>query len=88
MTDYPLIYHPADGKAPKVLTQDELETLAQDGFVKPKFRLSNADLEEARAMVKALIANNPHVSGVPLTHMHAPGYSKQNLKHGDEFFAS
>jgi hypothetical protein len=86
MKDYPVIYRPAAGAEAKVLSPGEIDALARDGFVKPKFRLSEADLAEAQAMSRALIENNPHVSGVPFTHMHAPGYSKQNLKHGDEFF--
>jgi hypothetical protein len=74
------------GTSRKVLSEDEIETLYRDGYVKPKFRLSPADLKEAQDMAARLIADNPHVSGVPYTHMHAPGYSRQNLKHGTEWY--
>lgn len=74
------------GTSRKVLGDDEIDALARDGFVKPRFRLSPSDLKEAQDMAAKLIADNPHVSGVPFTHMHAPGYSKQNLKHGKEWF--
>jgi hypothetical protein len=74
------------GTSRKVLSEAEVEALSRDGYVKPRFRLSAGDLKQAQDMAERLIADNPHVSGVPYTHMHAPGYSKQNLKHGTEWF--
>lgn len=74
------------GTSRKVLSDEEIETLYREGYVKPRFRLSPSDLKEAQDMAARLIADNPQVNGVPYTHMHAPGYSRQKLKHGTEWF--
>lgn len=71
----------------KLLTDAEIATYLEDGVVKPSYRLSDEDLAQYRSLVDRLVADNPHITGVPYTHMHAPGYSIQNLNlPGNEWF--
>jgi hypothetical protein len=70
----------ATGADPKVLSTAEIETYRRDGFVKPAYRLPEPKLREIQQLAEQLIADNPHIVGIPFSSMHVPSYSVQPLK--------
>jgi hypothetical protein len=71
-----------------LLSDDEIKAYKRDGYVVPNYRLSPEVLAHLQQMCVNLMVDNPTVTGVPLTHMHAPGYSGQNLVQRDDWFAA
>lgn len=69
----------------KILGEDEVAAYVRDGFLKPRYRLPEADLKQLQDMARRLIADNPHIKGEPYAHMQSPGYSHQNLQCGREW---
>jgi hypothetical protein len=45
------------------LSQEEIHSCQRDGYLGPKFRLSESDLQNLQRLSTELVADNPHVQG-------------------------
>jgi hypothetical protein len=88
MTNAPANQIETEHTSRKLLSDDEIKAYKRDGYVVPNYRLSPEVLAHLQQMCVNLMVDNPTVTGVPLTHMHAPGYSGQNLVQRDDWFAA
>ncbi len=63
-----------------VLTPQELENFHRDGFVVPRFRLSDDEASRLRGMILRLVAENPEFADFLMQAPHVPGSGGLGLK--------
>ena len=63
-----------------MLTQAEIASYRENGFVTPNYRLAANQLDLLRELAEDLIERNTHLGDAPLASPHVPGSGTQNLR--------
>ena len=71
---------PRPGLTANRLTPQELENYHRDGFVVPRFRLSQDEVTRLRGLILRLVAANPRFVDFLMQGPHVPGNKMQDLK--------
>jgi hypothetical protein len=67
-------------QATQLLSDEELETYRNDGFLVPRYRLDDATVAKLQTLTEQLVADNPHLLDQPMACPHVPGSGVQGLK--------
>ncbi|MFT6581874.1 MAG: hypothetical protein ACJAU6_002315 [Alphaproteobacteria bacterium] len=62
-----------------ILTADEIASYQRDGYLKPRWRLPDADLAKFQILMEALAEENPTMLDEPIIGAHLPGGGVQGL---------